>query len=410
MPVVHSDWAGFRAATDAALAAAPGQPLALLQLHLRRLRGLRGLLGEEGIQRCRLEVQARVMAALRPQDGLLVLGEADLLLLLPDLLSPAHARLAVQALQRALEPPIEFDGLRLRLLPELGLACHPAHGEDAEGLQRAASAAVGLARQAVGAWAEAGGPPAEPLHAELAQALHENALQVVFQPVRPVANLQVCGFEALARWTHPQSGQPVPPDVFVPLAEQAGLAPELTRWSLQAALRAFAPLRPHWPQAYCALNLSARAFDDSALVEQIAAALAIWEHPPQALMLEITETALLAEPRRHARQLAQLRELGVRLALDDFGQGYSSFGYLQFLEVDVLKIDRRFVDGLHAPRQRGLVQSMIELAQRLGMQAVAEGVETAEVLAALAELGCDQAQGWLLGRPAPAAHWLKGGA
>jgi EAL domain-containing protein (putative c-di-GMP-specific phosphodiesterase class I) len=158
------------------------------------------------------------------------------------------------------------------------------------------------------------------------------------------------------------------------------------------------------------LNLSARAFEDSALSEQIEAALTIWNLPPSALLLEITETSLLAEPQRNAGQLSRLRALGVRAALDDFGQGYSSFGYLQFLEVNTLKIDRRFLERLDGPRERGLVQSMIELAHRLEMAVVAEGVEDNAVHRVLLELGCDEAQGWLYGRPQPAGHWLAGGS
>lgn len=404
--MLHS-WDAFARAVDQAIESAPTSPLAILHLHLRRQRGLRVLGGQPLLERASAELASRVSAVLRAGDLWMVAGEADLLIALPGLLSPAHARLAGQALLRALETPLQIDGFGLSAQPELGIALYPQQGRSALELQRAASLALAQPRRGETNIQSAALPAPEVLHAELAAALRANQLDVVFQPILHLANGRRSGYEALARWRHPQSGQPVPPAVFVPLAEEAGLAAELTRWSLQAALREFAPLHARDRSLHCALNLSARAFEDSALLEQIAAALSIWALPPQNLLLEITETALLEDPEGCAGQLGRLRALGVRIALDDFGQGYSSFGYLQHLELDTLKIDRRFLQQLEGERDRGLVQTMIELAHRLGMRAVAEGIETEAVHASLLELGCDEAQGWLYGRPAPAAHWLQ---
>lgn len=403
-------WSEFESTVAQQLKRAPAEPMALVQMHLRRLRGLRGLIGQPALESALAEIRRRIRGVLRAQDIALQLGEADVLLALPGLMSAGHARLAAHALMRALSTPLDVQGLSLRLQPELGIALYPQHGDSVDGLQRAASAAVERARTAAGNLAEADGSLAQPLFAELAIALRQNALTMVFQPIQSLSLDRRVGYEALARWLHPRSGEPVSPALFVPHAEEAGLVPELTRWSLQTALREFHPLWSADPSLHCALNLSARAFEDSALSEQIEAALAIWNLPPAALLLEITETALLAEPQRNAGQLSRLRALGVRVALDDFGQGYSSFGYLQFLEVNTLKIDRRFLERLDGPRERGLVQSMIELAHRLDMAVVAEGVEDHAVHQVLLELGCDEAQGWLYGRPQPAGHWLAGGS
>ena len=406
MPELSPDWPALRGFIDDALGAVDAQPLALLHLHLRRHRSLRARLGETLLIEMGERALERVLRVLRPQDRVLRLGEADLLVALPGLLSVGHARLAAQALQRALAEPVQSGELSLRLQPEIGLALAPQHGADAERLQRAASAAVEGARVAAGNIAEAAGAPAPLLYTELAQDLRANALQMEFQPIVRLRDGQRVGYEALARWRHPQTREPVSPALFVVQAEEAGLVPELTRWSLQAALREFQPLHAADKSLHCALNLSARAFEDSALVEQIESALGIWGLPPSALMLEITETALLEEPQRNARQLSRLRALGVGVALDDFGQGYSSFGYLQYLELSLLKIDRRVLERLDGSRERGLVQSMIQLAHRLQMQVVAEGVETEPVAQALTQLGCDYAQGWFFGHPRPLAHWL----
>jgi EAL domain-containing protein (putative c-di-GMP-specific phosphodiesterase class I)/GGDEF domain-containing protein len=404
--VLLFDWNSFEQAFQDARAQSHSAPIACIQIHFRRLRSLRGLLGQQATERAVASLRARICRVLRPQDRVLVLGEADVLILLPALLSHGHARLAIQALQRVLGESLDFEGLALRLHAEIGSAYGPDHGDSAAALQRAASLAVEHARLSADSACEAGAAAPEPLYAELRAALKANELSMVFQPIVRTNDRRTVGFEALARWQHPRTGAAVSPAVFVTLAEETGLAGELTRWSLQAALREFRPLHAADPQLHCALNLSARAFDDSGLCEQITSALALWDLPPQALLLEITETALLSDPERNAEQLAALRQLGVQVALDDFGQGYSSFGYLQFLDVGTLKIDRRFLARLDSPRERGLVQSMIQLAHRLQMRVVAEGVETESVHAILLELGCDEAQGWLYGRPQPAAHWL----
>lgn len=400
------DWPHLRGFIDSRCTAPDAAPLALLHLHLRRHRGLRARLGEAVMLELSQRVLQRIWRVLREQDRVLRLGESDLLIALPGVLSAGHARLAAQALQRALTEPVQFDGLILRVQPEIGLALMPQHGLDADGLQRAASVAVEAARHVADGIAEAAATPPPLLYAELARELRANALQMEFQPIVRLGDGRCVGYEALARWRHPCTGEPVPPSLFIVQAEEAGLVPELTRWSLQAALREFHPLYTSDPSLHCALNLSARAFEDSTLVAQIESALSIWNLPPSALVLEMTETALLDDPQRNASLLSRLRSLGVSVALDDFGQGYSSFGYLQFLDLGMLKIDRRFLQRLEGSRERGLVQSMIQLAHRLQMQVVAEGVETPDVARALAQLGCDFAQGWHFGRPRPAAHWL----
>jgi EAL domain-containing protein (putative c-di-GMP-specific phosphodiesterase class I)/GGDEF domain-containing protein len=409
MPTLSPHWDDLQGFLQAALESPEAPPLALLHLHLRRHRSLRARLGEGVLSVLTERSVQRVWRVLRAEDRVLRLGESDLLIALPGMLSAGHARLAAQALQRSLLEPIHIDELSLRLQPEIGLAMAPLHGSDPARLQRAASSAAEQARSAAGGIAEATGAPPPLLYSELAHDLRANALAVEFQPIVRLSDGQRVGYEALARWRHPQSGEAVPPALFVVQAEEAGLVAELTRWSLQAALREFAPLYANDPRLHCALNLSALAFGDSGLVEQIESALAIWGLPPSALLLEITETALLDEPRRNARQLSRLRALGIGVAIDDFGQGHSSFGYLQFLELSTLKIDRRFLQRIDGERDRGLLQSMIELAHRLNMEVVAEGVETFDVARALKELGCDCAQGWHFGYPSPAAHWLGGG-
>ena len=211
------------------------------------------------------------------------------------------------------------------------------------------------------------------------------------------------------RWDHPVRGR-IPPAHFVPLAEESGLVIPLGRFVLREACRHAA----HWQTAGVDgaplgvhVNLSARELEDPGIVASVAAALELGGIEPQQLVLELTETLLVEDAERGARTLTGLRELGVRLALDDFGTGFSSLSYLRSLPLDQLKIAREFVDGLGRQDQdqdqdHNFVRLILELAQGIGLEVVAEGVETAEQLKELKALGCDYAQGFYLARPADA--------
>ncbi|MCE3001533.1 MAG: EAL domain-containing protein [Xanthomonadaceae bacterium] len=234
---------------------------------------------------------------------------------------------------------------------------------------------------------------------DLRTALVGNDLSLEFQPIVTLADRRVVAVESLARWTCPRRGS-VAPHRFVPIAEQAGLAAELTRWTLHATLREFSELNALDPGLRCAINLSPRAFGEAGLVEQVVAALQIWGIPAQRVVLEVTETAVMEDPETSARALHALRDAGLGIAIDDFGKGYSSFSYLRHFPATVLKIDQSFVTAITLDdRARRLVSSMIGLAHGLGIEATCEGVEDEQTVHCLLDLGCDQAQGFHLGRP-----------
>ena len=215
------------------------------------------------------------------------------------------------------------------------------------------------------------------------------------------------GTEALVRWQHPSRGL-VPPLAFVPLAEETGLIVPIGRWVLQTACaqaRAWQRAQVDGPPTVMSVNLSARQFSQAGLVDEVAALLATTGLPPQALELEITESVVMDETEAGIARLHALRDLGVRLVLDDFGTGYSSLSYLRRLPLDAIKIDRSFVMGLGTggPDDRSsdlpIVQAVIALAHALGIEVVAEGIETPEQLRLLRSLGCDRGQGFLFARP-----------
>ena len=245
--------------------------------------------------------------------------------------------------------------------------------------------------------------------ASLRAAIETDALRLHHQPVLGVRHGELVAVEALARWNDPQRGE-VPPDDFIPLAEHSGLMPALTRQVLRLAL----DTASHWWRRGVAVpitvNLSLRDLIDDDLVPHVRQELARHDVPPDALILEITERVLLADPSRATAVVRELADLGVRSWLDDFGTGSSSLAVLQSVPVTGLKVDRLFVSPLD---RRGadtiMLRSILGMAHGLGMHVVAEGVETGEAMRTLRDLGCDSVQGWYLARPMPAESiesWL----
>jgi diguanylate cyclase len=234
-------------------------------------------------------------------------------------------------------------------------------------------------------------------------ALERDQLLLHYQPKADLQSGDVRGVEALVRWRHPEHGL-LGPGEFIPLAERTGLIHPLTKAVLDTALEQAARWRRAGHSLSVAVNVSTRCLLDPTFPDQVAGQLADREVPPQLLVLEITESAVMADPARALEVLRGLHAIGVALAIDDFGTGYSSMAYLKELPVDELKIDRSFVSQMAASsRDAVIVRSTIDLGHNLGMRVVAEGVETRHAWEKLTALGCDTAQGYYLGRPMPAA-------
>jgi EAL domain-containing protein (putative c-di-GMP-specific phosphodiesterase class I) len=236
---------------------------------------------------------------------------------------------------------------------------------------------------------------------DLPAAIEEGQLRLLFQPVVGVAERTVLGIEALVRWQHPQLGL-VPPDEFIGLAEADGLIVPLQRWVFGEATATLAPLLAEGYDLQLGVNVSVRHLQAGCLGPDVARALTESGVPPQRLMLEITESVLMGAEDGFESDLSALRELGCVISLDDFGKGHSSMARLARLPVDVLKMDREFIGTIEGdPRSAAIVGSVVELGRTLGIDVVAEGVETPGQLAALRGLGCRYLQGYLLGRPGP---------
>ncbi len=249
----------------------------------------------------------------------------------------------------------------------------------------------------------------EDIEEGLAEALHRpGELSLVYQPVLDSLTGDPVGVEALVRWDRPERGA-VSPAVFVPIAERSGLVVDLDLWVLETALVQLRDwsTRPLTSRLGLAVNVSGRSLLDPGFVEQFCAVLGEAAVDPHRLTIEVTETALVTDLDLAASQLEQLRSLGVRVAIDDFGTGYTSVAHLRALPVDEIKIDSSFVHGLPDRESYILIQMINELAHRLDVPTVAEGVETADQVDALREIGCDCLQGFLFARPMPAADLLS---
>nr|WP_297424607.1 bifunctional diguanylate cyclase/phosphodiesterase [uncultured Actinotalea sp.] len=314
-------------------------------------------------------------------------------------LAVAHALLA------SLEQPMRLGELELLVRASAGVAVAPEHGADAETLMKNADIALyhaKLERDRISAYsAEFDVNTVERLQllADLRTALDTGQLTVAFQPQVDLVTRRTVGLEALVRWEHPTRGF-VPPDDFIPLAENSGLIGELTTHVLDIALSALADWRDLGHDVLLAVNLAARQMSDLALPRTVQDALTRHDIPAAALILEVTETGILSDPARVDAVITALRETGVAIAVDDYGTGHASLNYLKRLEIDELKVDRSFVSDMGSDHHDFvIVRSTIALARDLGLRVVAEGIEDEETTTALRDMGCHVGQGYHLGRP-----------
>jgi EAL domain-containing protein (putative c-di-GMP-specific phosphodiesterase class I) len=292
----------------------------------------------------------------------------------------------------------------------------PEHGEERSPLMRRADVAMYTAKSA-GGGIEVYDPSGDRhstrrliLANELRSAPRTDAIEVWYQPVANLTTGAVIGCEALLRWNHSQHGA-IPPEEFIPLAEQSGIISELTWWVLDAAIRQVRIWQDRGQNLGVSVNIAARTLLEAELLDRLASILETTAVAPRWLTLELTESSIMADPIRSEKTLAALGDLGVRVAIDDFGTGYSSLTRLKQLPIHVVKIDKSFVISMSVDEgDHAIVRSTIELARNLGHTVVAEGVENQITWDSLTELGCDWAQGFYLARPMNATTfdvWLR---
>ena len=401
--------------TRGALVAAglTGARVSVLILDLDNFKQLNDTLGHDaGDQLLRL-IGPRLRGALRVDDTVARLGGDEFGLLLdPGPLEEEICRIADKVLD-SLRDPFEVQGLALRVTASIGVACFPADARDVEELLKHADIAMYQAKAARNGFEfyalehDTNSQARLLLASQLAAALDGDDIVVHYQPKAEAASRRITGVEALVRLRMPD-GRIVPPVEFLPAAEQAGLSRRLTRRVLTIALDQLAIWRSAGHDLDLAVNTTVADLLDVRFPLEVADELACRELPPDALTLEVTESSILSDPKRIGNVLGALRERGIRLSLDDFGTGYSSLAHLKSLPVGEVKIDRSFVARMCADAtDAAIVYATIELAKKLDIHVVAEGVEDEETWTALNGLGCQLIQGFLLSRPLPPGELEK---
>ena len=386
-----------------------GKVTALLMMDLDHFKEINDTLGHKAGDELLVQVATRLADCVDARGLTARLGGDEFAILLPRLPSPAAADRMARQLLAALAAPLRVEGVPLSVEASIGVATAPDDGATVTELLKNADIALYKAKEARGSFRHFNGGIDDAdrtrltLTAELREAIETDQLELYYQPQRRLVDGQLVGVEALARWHHPVRGL-LAPEEFVGVAESSGLIRAFTRWVLEDAAARAAAWRAAGHRLTVGVNLSARNLQDAALPADVAAVLTRHRLPPDALVLEVTETTVVSEIDVVEDVLASLRLLGVPLSLDDFGTGYSSLGVLRRLALSELKIDRSLVEQVLAGGEDlAIVRATVELAHALGLQVVAEGVADAATQAALTALGCDIAQGWHLGLPMAAA-------
>ena len=396
-------------------AARQHQSVALILMDLDRFKEVNDSLGHQYGDLMLQQVSARLEQILRHSDTIARLGGDEFAILITDT-NESFAGHVAQKVHIALNRVFNLDNHFLHIGGSLGIALYPQHGDSAQSLIQHADTAMYVAKRS-----NSGCAVYLPEHdrdavkrLEMANELHDaidaNELELYYQPKIEMKTGKVVGVEALLRWQNPKRGM-VPPDEMIPIAEHNGMIKRLTLWVINAALQQCAQWRDQGIELSVAVNLSVWNLQDPMLIEEIEKKLAQWQVPASLLELEITESAMMADPVSSLAALKKLDSMGIALAIDDYGTGFSSLAYLKKLPVDIIKIDKSFVLAMDVDDDDAIiVKSTIELAHNLGFKVVAEGVESAAISRLLLSQGCNTAQGHHYCRPVNSeafTRWLQ---
>ena len=393
-----------------------GKTVALLMMDLDRFKEVNDTLGHHVGDLLLQQIASRMRGALRESDTIARLGGDEFAVVLPSVENPEQAVHTAQKILTTLEQPLNLDGHSFTIGASIGIAFFPEHGEDNDTLMRHADLSMYYAKRTQSGYSiynptlNQQGLNEITLIGELRHAIQHNELILHYQPKVDLKTGRVTGVEALVRWQHPRQGLLLP-EHFLHLAERTGLIHPLTSWVLNEALRTC----QRWHQADIklpvAVNLSPASLQHDQLFEQINHALQSLNTPPSWLELEITEAAILTDPQLTQAVLGRLSDLGVQISIDDYGTAsFASLAYLNKLPMQQIKIDKSFVIEMSDETNAVIVRSAIDLAHNMKRTVSAEGVEHAEALEKLKDMGCDMAQGSYLCEPLAAneiIHWLQ---
>jgi diguanylate cyclase (GGDEF)-like protein len=393
----------------------PGS-MALLLIDLNGFKEINDTLGHQSGDTLLQQIGPRLQKLLRPTDVLARLGGDEFGLMLAPLRGEQDATVWARRVMDEIHRPFELDGITVQIDASVGIALHPEHGADGSTLMRCADVAMYVAKKNHHGYAvyqpelDMHSPRQLSLMSQMEQAMRREQLALYYQPKIRLQDERVIGVEALIRWHHPDEGL-IPPGDFIPQVERSTLIRPFTLWVIEHALQQCRQWQDMGLPTRVAVNISARNLLDSELPDDVARLLARHRVTPDFLELEITESAIVADPERALDILTKLHDRGVHISIDDFGTGYSSLAHLKKLPVSNLKIDASFVSDMTDDENDAIiVRSTVDLSHNLGLNVIAEGVEDQDTLDILRILNCDYAQGFFICRPIPAADvtgWLQ---
>lgn len=389
--------------------------MALIMLDLDRFKEINDTLGHQIGDRILEQVSLRLTDTLRDTDTVARLGGDEFSMAIP-LKKPEHAELAAKKILASLEKPFIVEGYQLFVSGSIGISLYPEHGDNVETLLQRADVAMYVAkRNSTGyevyeAHQDKDSLGQLALSNDLRNAINDEELTIYYQPKLDLKTGLTRGTEALIRWKHPERGF-ISPDQIIYIAEHTGLIKPLTRWVLKTAISQCSQWHKQGLHLTIAVNLSTQNLQDPGLSDAIQSALTTYNFPPEYLVLEVTESAMMIEPEQANKILSHLDAMGVWISIDDFGTGFSSLAYLKQLPVDELKIDKSFIMNMQSNENDAvIVRSTIDLARNLGLKVVAEGIEDSGTWEVLSILGCDYAQGFYMSKPLPSVdfeEWIK---
>jgi|GEM_PF-1193688 len=385
--------------------------VAMLVIDLDRFKEINNTLGHTDGDHVLIEVSRRLVNSLRSSDTIARFG-ADEFGVVISVESIEHCNLVVEKIIAALSQPYNLDDHEFGVESSIGIAFYPDHGEDVSTLIRHAEIAMYQAKERCYGYSYYDTSQDSHSHHRLTlinslrNAIDNGELLLHFQPQIDPSNPDKASAEALIRWQHPTIGM-IPPNDFIPLAEQSGIIHPLTQWVLEEAIKFSSESYHRGFPLNVAVNLSARNIQNSDLPDMVYELLRRYKLDPAYLTLEITETAIVLDPQRALEILSLLHEMGVTLSIDDFGTGYTSLSYLNILPVHEIKIDQSFVRNMDVNRSNAtIVRSIIELAHNMSYRVIGEGVENREIVEQLIQLGCDIVQGYYIARPMPGEAFI----